>query len=182
VREWRHRLVDYLRKALSHGLISGQSNEELSIVFDREYDRPWTGGVDFSVKKENVIKYLMRYVRRPPVAERNVLHFNKHLIILRIKDTKEKTRENKDLQIVDFLKRLEDHHSLPYSHAVRYFGLASPRSVKHFKIFCALLGHRYVPPRKLLWREMMIKTFGTDPLLDSKGQQMVPLRTILPRR
>jgi hypothetical protein len=182
VREWRHRLIDYLRVALSHSLISGQSNEELCIAFDREYDLYWRGGVDPSIRKEDMIKYFMRYVSRPPVAERNVLHFNRHLITLRLKNTREKSRENQDLQIVNFLRRLEDHHSIPYSHAARYFGLISPRSVAHFKIFCALLGHRYAPPRKLLWRDRMIKTFGPDPLLDTKGQQMVYLRTILPPR
>jgi hypothetical protein len=59
-------------------------------------------------------------------------------------------------------------------HNMRYFGLLSPRSkARTWAVLFALLGQKKGShPRRLSWRWLRLKTFGTDPLQDSLGRPM----------
>jgi hypothetical protein len=65
---------------------------------------------------------------------------------------------------------------VPYRgrHAMRYFGLLSPRSKAQLwaAIFVLLNQQQRAHPRRSSWRWVLLKTFGTDPLKDSLGRQM----------
>ena len=57
---------------------------------------------------------------------------------------------------------------------MRYFGLLSPRcKARDWAAIFVLLNQQQRPhPPRLPWRWLRIKTFGTDPLLDSDGKHM----------
>jgi hypothetical protein len=59
-------------------------------------------------------------------------------------------------------------------HNMRYFGLLAPRSKARtwVAVFVLLKQKQRPHPRRSSWRWLRIRTFGTDPLLDSFGQLM----------
>jgi hypothetical protein len=74
----------------------------------------------------------------------------------------------------DFVAALAEHVPDRYRHAIRYFGLLSPRTkgTTSAALF-ELLGQRKRPrPRRLRWAESIQKDFGRNPLIDSRGQRM----------
>src|SRR5947208_17150588 len=75
---------------------------------------------------------------------------------------------------VEFLDILIQHVPDRGRHAMRYFGLLSPRSkAKLWSGIFVLLGQRKRQrPRWRSWRSLLMKTFGSDPLLESTGGLM----------
>jgi hypothetical protein len=90
------------------------------------------------------------------------------------KDTKTKQfvlRKYRNEEFVDVLMQHVPDHG---RHAMRYFGLLSPRSKAQLwaAIFVLLNQPQRPHPRRSSWRWLRITTFGTDPLLDSLGRLM----------
>ena len=58
--------------------------------------------------------------------------------------------------------------------AIRYFGLLAPRAKgQSYAALFVLLGETKRPrPQRLDWRSSLLKYFGHDPLIDSRGQEM----------
>ena len=75
---------------------------------------------------------------------------------------------------VEFLDILIQHVPDRGRHAMRYFGLLSPRAKARLwsGIFVLLGQRRRERPRRRSWRSLLFKTFGVDPLLDHKGELM----------
>jgi len=73
-----------------------------------------------------------------------------------------------------FIQVLADQVPDKYVHSVRYYGVLAPRSRSRiFAIMFKLLGQTRRPrPRRLSWAEMILKYFGKNPLIDSRGQPM----------
>ena len=61
-----------------------------------------------------------------------------------------------------------------YRHNIRYFGLLAPRTKArtHDTVFALLGQTRRGKPRRLGWAASLKKSFGVDPLLDSRGERM----------
>lgn len=74
----------------------------------------------------------------------------------------------------EFVNILMQHVPNRGRHAMRYFGLLSPRSKARLwaAIFALLNQRRRSHPRRSSWRWLSLKTFGTDPLKDSFGRPM----------
>jgi hypothetical protein len=90
------------------------------------------------------------------------------------KDTRNKRRVPVQYTNEEFVDTLAQYVPDPYGHAMRYFGLFSPRcKAQVWAAVFVLLNQQQQPhPPQLPWRWLRIKTFGTDPLLDSQGQLM----------
>ena len=84
----------------------------------------------------------------------------------------------------DFLTTLADHVPDRYRHNIRYFGLLAPRTKAHtYDTVFALLGQtRRGKPRRLSWAASLKKSFGVDPLLDSRGERMRRIGRLKPAR
>lgn len=74
----------------------------------------------------------------------------------------------------EFVNILMQHVPDRGRHAMRYFGLLSPRSkARLWAAIFALLGQQQHPhPPRSSWRWLSLKTFGIDPLQDSFGRSM----------
>jgi hypothetical protein len=73
-----------------------------------------------------------------------------------------------------FVRLLAPHVSDLYRHAIRYFGLLAPsaKGNKWAGLFVALSQKMKIPPPRLSWRDSLVRYFGFDPLIDSRGQEM----------
>ncbi len=176
MRIWRHTLLDYLTMALEAGQLSAHLPQpELTKLFEEHRDRWWSAKVDYFNSKDAFLRYISRYLRRPPLAEyRLISSDNDQEVRFLTKDKKLRRRVVTTCTAREFIARLADQVPDRHRHGVRYFGLLAPRSIgRSYEVFLALLGQRRPPrPRRIRWAASIRQTFGQDPLLDSNGQRM----------
>jgi hypothetical protein len=73
-KRWRHTLVDYLVRAIDAGQV--QSDIPLEQLRDRvqeQYDVWWKPMVRNHSNLQACLRYIARYLRRPPIAEYRIL-------------------------------------------------------------------------------------------------------------
>lgn len=176
MRIWRHTLLDYLTMALNVGQLAAHLPQpELTKLFEEHRDRWWSAKIDYFNSKNAFLRYISRYLRRPPLAEyRLISSDNNQEIRFLTKDKKLGQRVVTTCTTREFIARLADQVPDRYRHGVRYFGLLAPQSIgRSYEVFLALLGQRRQPrPRRIRWAASIRQTFGQDPLLDSNGQRM----------
>ena len=176
MRRWRYALLDYLKLALESGQLSARlSRPELTKLFGEHRDRWWSAKVDYFNSKGAFLRYISRYLRRPPLAEYRLFSSgNNHEVCFLTKDKKLGRTTTTTRTPREFITRLTEQVPDRYRHGVRYFGLLAPQSIrKSYEVFLALLGQRKPPPpKRIRWATSIQETFGQDPLLDSDGQRM----------
>ena len=77
---------------------------------------------------------------------------------------------------------LADHVPDRYRHAMRRFGLLAPRTRRTTSgaLFLRLGQTKRPRPKRLNWRDSLLKYFGVDPLMDSRGQPLLWARRLKP--
>jgi hypothetical protein len=185
MKKWRHAVVDYLLAALDHGLISSaRPKHELRALFEEHRGRWWKAGVRECTSVRALVKYMSRYLRRPPIAQRRLLFYDGERVRFWYKDTKSKQRLVEECSADEFIRRWSDHVPDRYRHGVHYFGLLAPRCKgRGYEAFRVLLGQKRRPrPRRTRWRKLIWLTFGRDPLLASNGEVMQKIGWKAPER
>jgi hypothetical protein len=172
---WRYSVGFFLSHAYRKGALrSSLSSGEFQTMLETQHRRDWSVFISRMGSKSYRLKHDGRYIRRPPVAQHRLkLIGNGHVEYL-AKDTREKRSvpvRHTDKEFVDILVQ---HVPDPRRHAMRYFGLLSPRcKARVWAAIFVLLDQQQRPhPPRVPWRWLRIRTFGTDPLLDSTGQFM----------
>ena len=172
---WRYAVIKYLRAALNQGLLESEAtNEELTAMLEAQYERWWNVCVDPIKSKWHFLRYVARYVRRPPIAQHRFTKITDGKVEFLTKDLKEKRVVTTHYLIEEFVDALAAHVPDRYRHAMRRFGLLAPRT-QHMTsaALFALLGQtKRLRPRRMNWRQSLNKYFGIDPLIDSRGQSM----------
>src|SRR4051812_20187736 len=150
----------------------------LSGAYESDRHRRWIIFVDGIVSKSHFLRYAARYVRRPPIASWRLLKVTNREVEFVAKDTKAKRLIRARCQLSDFVRLLASHVPEKSKKAVRYFGLWAPRAKgQSFDALLSLLGEtRRARPQRLSWRDSILKYFGYDPLIDSRGQEMIWVR------
>jgi hypothetical protein len=172
---WRYAVVNYLGDALrSNELSSDQSVQELNALLQQQSQRRWIIDIRGFVSKDKFLRYAGRYVRRPPIAESRFLRISNDEVVFETKDHKKKRLVETRYSLEEFVSTLGEHLPDRYQHGMRYFGLLAPRSKNlRWAALFILLGQKKRPrPHRLSWRNSLLKYFGVDPLIDSRGQPM----------
>jgi hypothetical protein len=175
VKKWQNALLDYLATALDAGLLSGlPSPPELEKLIEEHRKRWWSAKVDTFKSKDEILRYISRYLRRPPLAEYRLIPGEGDEVRFLTKDKKLRRKVITTYTPQEFIARLADQVQDRYRHGVRYFGLLAPQSIgKGYEVFMALLGQRRPPrPKRPRWAVSIQNTFGYHPLLDSDGRWM----------
>lgn len=151
-------------------------------MLETQYARWWNVHVDPIRSKWHFLRYVARYVRRPPIAQHRFTRITDQEVEFLTKDLKEKRAVTTRHLIEDFVDALAAHVPDRYRHAMRRFGLMAPRAQRTTSAALFLLvGEKKRPrPQRLTWRNSMQKYFGVDPLLDSRGQSMHWARRLKP--
>jgi hypothetical protein len=172
---WRYALITYLRKALKSDVLQSEATlPEIRKLLTTQYERWWNVDVQPRMSKEHFLRYAGRYVRRPPLAQYRILTANADEISFRTKDHKLKREVVTRYAPDEFIRLLAYHVPDHYRHAIRHFGLLAPRS-RHlaFGALFAQLGQvRRPKPQHLGWAKSIERTFGVNPLVDSRGERM----------
>jgi hypothetical protein len=172
---WRYAVVAFLSEAHKRNVLrSNFPSAELSAMFATQYRRPWNIFISRKGSKAYRLKHDGRYIRRPPIAQHRLTRLGDHEVEYLAKDTKNRQFVPKRYTNEEFVNILMQHVPEHGRHAMRYFGLLSPRSkARVWAGVFVLLNQRKRPhPPRLSWRWLRLKTFGTDPLQDSLGRPM----------
>ena len=181
---WRFAIVNYLQAALRSGLIDADESRKNIEVLLRTWERRWwSTHVDSFATKDHFLRYAGRYVRRPPVAQYRFLSVDSKEVTFWTNDLKSKTRIVTRYETRDFVSALAQQVPERYRNAVRYFGLLAPRSKsKALSALFSLFGQKKRPkPHRLSWALSIERSFGTNPLIDSKGERMQAVAQFAPR-
>jgi hypothetical protein len=181
---WRKAVIKLLRAALRAGqLVSALTSGELETILNEQEKRWWSVKVQHFKSKEHFLRYAGRYLRRPPIAQRRITHVGERTVSFWYKDKKLRRKVLVQCSPEEFIERWSQHIPERYRHAVRNFGLFSPRAMRQTSdaIFAVLGQERSLRPKPRPWAESLKRDFGRDPLLDSKGMRMTWVRRIAPR-
>jgi len=168
---WRFAVITYLGRMVD--LLSANPGQ-LKQTLKLQYARRWNVFVSRTISKTQFLRYAGRYLRRPPITESRITFISKDELEYYAKNTRAKQRVRLRFTPEAFVKTMEQHVPQHYAHGVRYFGLLAPRT-KHATaagIFALLRQKRRPRRRRLDWATSLRNHFGTDPLIDSRGQQM----------
>lgn len=132
--------------------------------------------------KTHLLRYIGRYVRRPPIAEHRFVEINKYWVVFWTEDHKLKRRVETWYSRERFVELLGEHIPDDHRHAIHHYGLLSPRGKNRtFALIFALLAQPRRPrPQRRSWAESLKRMFSYDPLVDSIGARMSLVRRVAP--
>jgi len=183
MRAWQRAVIALLGAALQAAqlrteLTAGQMGDLLTHL-ERCW---WSVKIQSFEDKWHFLQYAGRYIRRPPIAQRRITWIGQRTVKFWYKDKKLCRRVEVHCSIKEFVDRWTQHIPERYQHAVRSFGLFSPRAVwQNSAVIFVLLGQNQRPrPKPLRWADSVKRDFGHDPLIDRTGKRMKWTRRIAP--
>jgi hypothetical protein len=185
MRRWRLAVITLLRTALKRGdLVSEMGPEELDAMLTEQSERWWSVHVTDAMSKTKLLRYIGRYVRRPPIAEHRIIEINNNWVVFWTKDHKLKARVETWYSCERFVELLGEHIPDDYRHAIHHCGLLSPRGKNRTSalIFALLVQPTRPRPKRRSWAESLKRMFNYDPLVDSKGAGMSLVRRLAPEQ
>jgi hypothetical protein len=180
---WRKGVIRLLRACFRNRLIvSGQPSEQIEVILVRQEQRWWSVKVQSFVSRDHFLRYAGRYVRRPPIAQRRIVHVEKEKITFWANDKRTAQRKHHEFTPEEFIRAWMQHIPDRYEHAVRSFGLFAPRSTRKTRsaLYASLGRTPARRPRRLSWNLSIKRDFGRDPLVDRNGNRMKWNRRLAP--
>jgi hypothetical protein len=181
---WRTAVIALLRAALRAGqLRTNMTAAETEVMLTEQENRWWSVRIQSFKSKAHFLRYAGRYLRRPPIAQRRIVHIGERTVRFWYKDKKLKQQVEVECSLEEFIDRWGQHIPERYQHAARNFGLFAPRAVGHTSagIFAILGQQRRPRPKRRPWAESRERDFGRNPLIDHKGERMIWVRRLAPK-
>ena len=180
---WRDGVIHLLLTVLRAGqLRSEMIIDQMEAMLTVQEKRWWSIKIQSFKSKEHFLRYAGRYVRRLPIAQRRITNIGTQNVTFWRKDKKLGCRVEIQCSPEQLIDLWAQHIPEHYQHAVRYFGLYAPRTLRQTSaaVF-ALLGQQQRPrPRLIPWAHSIERAFGKNPLLDREGERMKWVRRLLP--
>jgi hypothetical protein len=165
---WRYQIITLLRKRHNEGMliIPGEyAGEDLYALFDTQYKKHWI--VHLAKPHKNPIKdikYLGRYLKRPPIASARLAHYNGSEVLFNYLNHRTKQTNYKCLDIFDFITRFIQHIPPKGFRLIRYAGFLSNRSRGKLLPMVNKIFNNQRAPKRITWQSMVKRTLGLDPL------------------
>lgn len=181
---WRRGLLDFFELTVGKGSLQSTRNRRtLLALIARFRTRPWKVIISENRGIRQILGYVARYLRRPPMADYRIQRWDKDSVSYLWRDKKSYGVVREEiLPVQQFIARFIDQIPDKGIHGVRYFGLLTPRARQcKFEAFLRLLPTpRPQPVRRLRWASSILEMSGRDPLIDSAGNRMWRTRHIPP--
>jgi len=181
---WRDSVIRLLRAALRVGLLKAEmTTDRVQAILEEQEKRWWSIKIQSLGSKEHFLRYAGRYVRRPPIAQHRITYIGERMVRFWTRDKKLRRRIDVQYSPEDFIAHWGTHIPERCRHTIRCFGLLGPRSLRQTSaaVF-VILGQKQRPcPRHLRWADSIKRDFGSDPLLDHKGERMKWVRRLAPK-
>lgn len=138
--------------------------------------------------KDQVIKYMIRYAGKPPMAQSRIISYDRDNGIIRYYYEDHKTGQRIEVEenVFNFIWKLLRHIPEPQFKMVRYYGIYACCDHKQKKAVTLRLlkqnSYKYNRNRPRHYRLSLIDTFGVDPLLCTCGHYMEFVDSYVPPR
>jgi hypothetical protein len=171
--QWRFHVTTVLKKlykagqlilppALHHINNFTQFNAWISTL----YQKTWVVHLQKKSKnhKQN-IKYLGRYLKRPPISETKIKQYDGINVTYQYKDHHDNSIDTITMPVDDFIARLIRHIPDKGFRLIRYYNWLSNRTRSTLlPLVYKLINQCPELIKKINWRALFYKTFGKDPL------------------
>lgn len=165
---WRYEIIRLLRNSY-HSLTFNQkpSKQQWNNWLDAHYQKPWV--VHFATPSKSHrrnINYLGRYIKRPPLSQSRLKHYDGKTVAFDYLDHNTNTHKTAIYETQDFIHRFVQHIPEKHFRMINFYGfLANRVRSKLLPIVYKLLNQNVTTIPYLPWRILQKRAFGADPLL-----------------
>lgn len=153
-------------------------NKLVSLIYKAHTNGFYVHAPAQNVNTQSVIKYIGRYLGRPPIASSRIDSYDGQSVTFHYTRHEDSKTVSETVSALDFIKKLIVHIPNKHFKMVRYFGFYSSEGILRFRN----LRPKVSPDRRRLlrdknkWRTAMIQAFQKDPLKCSVcGETMEPI-------
>lgn len=174
MRMWRYQLITLFRKLYRQKnlIIPNALQQQLNPLFtfknflDKLYKKYWmVHCTKPSDDHKHNINYLGRYIKRPPIAESKLKHYDGNSVAFNYLDHNTNTYRRFTITVEQFIARFIQHIPDIGFRMIRYYGFLAHRvRGKLLPLVNALLGHFIVEQKTPTFADMMQQNFGFNPL------------------
>lgn len=168
--QWRYAVIILLRKTAKKGSLilpkHVQSMQQWERFLDHNYNKHWQVRIGKPTETpKHTLKYLGRYVSRPPLAMSKLKHYDGQTVIFSYLDHKTKTYRRFSCDGEAFIDRLTQHIPEKGFRLIRYYGFLANRlrSTLLPKVY-ALLGQSARAFQIIRYLDLLQSTFGVNPI------------------
>ncbi|MCR4321701.1 MAG: IS91 family transposase [Candidatus Brocadiaceae bacterium] len=172
---WRYQIIALLREEFKKGDLKLPSSlkhitsyNEFYSWTTQFYEKTWV--VHLNEQSDNMkanVEYLGKYLKRPPLGETRIKHYDGNTVTFEYLDHYTNIKETMTLPVLDFIERLICHIPDKNFRNIRYYGfLANRLRGKLLPLVYKLLDIKTVITTKvyLSWRNMIQAAYKYDPL------------------
>lgn len=169
-RKWQYYLLTEIKRRLPKSKVNDILIDNLFKDNARGF---YVNGASKMTSSRYAARYIGRYIARPALAEYKITRYNGKEVTFWYESHETGKREYKTLDAKEFIKRLIDHIPLKGFKMVRHYGLYARRT-KGIAMEILKMCKRFIQrsfdfmtglPRTLNWRQMLVNSFGKDPLI-----------------
>lgn len=169
---WRYEIVSLLRKYYGKLKLPEELKNDYEtkrgwdVFLDRQYKKEWM--VELSEPSDSHMRnvnYLGRYLKRPPLSQSRLKHYDGKEVFFDFLNHKTKKHEEARFEKEEFIERFVKHIPDKHFRMINYYGFLAQRVSGELlpKVY-ELLGHVSEKVVQLKFRFMQKKGFGCDPL------------------
>ena len=172
---WRYHIIALLREEFKKGCLKLPSSlkhitsyNEFYSWTTQFYEKTWV--VHLNEQSDNMkanVEYLGKYLKRPPLGETRIKHYDGNTVTFEYLDHYTNIKETMTLPVLDFIERLICHIPDKNFRNIRYYGfLANRLRGKLLPLVYKLLDIKTVITTKvyLSWRTLIQTAYKYDPL------------------
>lgn len=171
---WRYEVITLLRKKYQEGKLILPKNlgfiqnySDFNQWLEKLYKKNWVIHLAKPDKNhKRSVKYISRYLKRPPISETNIKNYDGEFVIFAYRDHYSGNNQELKMPVFEFIGRLIRHIPDHNFRLIRYYNWLSNRNRgKLLPLIEELLGQDKEPTTKTDWRTLFIKSFNIDPML-----------------
>jgi hypothetical protein len=173
---WRYRVTQLFRQASQNQTLSlppqlaKQFNHTYNFnqLMDQLYHKTWiVHCAKPTHHHRHNVNYLARYLKRPPIAESRLKHYDGQHVIIRYLDRTRQIYRHLNLSAQQFIRRLVQHIPDVHFRMIRYYGFLAHRLRKQLlPVVYDLLQQTHPQPiTQPNFIQLMVKCFHLNPLV-----------------
>ena len=169
--QWRYAVITLLRQHYAKLQFPKEIGRVVRHIWDwnrwldKQYNRYWN--INLAKPKPSHyqnVKYLGGYVKRAPISQSRLKHYNGHEVIFTYKDHRDGRKKQLRLDTEEFIRRFLSHIPEKYQRLINYYGfLANRVRGKLLPQVHDVLGQKMRETRKIRYAQMLKRSFGIDP-------------------
>ena len=187
---WRYQIIALLREEFKKGDLKLPSSlkhitsyNEFYSWTTQFYEKTWV--VHLNEQSDNMkanVEYLGKYLKRPPLGETRIKHYDGNTVTFEYLDHYTNIKETLTLPVLDFIERLICHIPDKHFRNIRYYGfLANRLRGKLLPVVYKLLDIKTLITTKvyLSWRTLIQTAYKYDPLRCPLCKSIMLLKTVV---